>query len=64
MKKKIILIRDIIFNKEKVYNKKPNIYYNNDINKINKAIKQIKVFKFKVKEIKDRQLSKKPEINI
>ncbi len=58
IKKKIILIREVIFDEEEVWDGKPISYSDNDIKKRDKAIERIEVLELEAKEMEDIQLGK------
>lgn len=62
MEKKIILTKDDIFDKNKIYDRKPIFYSNNNIKKLDEVTVYIKIFKLKIKEIEDIRFVKDKKI--
>ena len=55
-KKKVVSVRDIIFDKNIVWNRKPILYFDDDIKELDKAIVYIEIPKSKTKKMDDIQL--------
>lgn len=53
MKKKVISVRDIIFDKDMIWDKKLIPYFNNNIKELDKPIIYIKISESKALEIKN-----------
>ena len=56
IKKKVIFIRDVIFDEDTVWDRKPIAYSNDDIKELDEAIVHIKIPESEAKEMKDIQL--------
>lgn len=53
IKKKVVSIRNIIFDKNTVLDRKPIFYFDNNIKELDKAIIYIEISEFNAKEIED-----------
>lgn len=62
-KKKIVFIRDIIFNKDIMSDKKLIPYFDDNIKELNKAITHIEIIKLEVLETKNIQLVKNLKVD-
>lgn len=54
----MISVKDIIFDENKVWNRKPISYFNNDIKKLNQAIIHVEIPELETKKMEDIQLVK------
>lgn len=64
IKEKVVLVREIIFDKDEVWDGKPIPYSDNDIRELDKAIKYIKVPELEVNKMENIQLGKDSEIDM
>ena len=59
----MVSIRDVIFDKDNIWDGKPIPYFDNDIKELDKAIVHIKIPESKALEIKDIQLVENSEVD-
>ena len=63
IKKKVVSIRDVIFDEDTLWDEKPIAYFDDDIKELDKAIDHIEIPESGAKEIEDIQLVEDVEVD-